>query len=361
MTPAEIQRIVRLVVHSCSTGIFYSLFQDPKSKFSTGTQGGQKVQCSMAFVGIATTVSSSSWLPKSALYATAAAVFAGASGMLVSAWTISSPNNRISSSPTTAQPQHRTTIQSNALNSAVRRWRHRIPVVLSTTGTPTTLCEASRRNQDDAEPAGTATTTPPLPVRQGTSYVQMKLPDRAKAATHAIYGALLQHNLIEQYDVYRVVELPPSVSQQPPEDSHDSASTFQDGQDIVTAVVKLAYGLDGHHGVVHGGILALIIDDVLGIGNFALSTMPTNGGTSTSSSDDARPAAIVEYAVTANLNVNYTAPVPSGSTVLVTATLVQPSLPPHPRKLHWVVSVTSLDESVTYCRASSLYIIPRTT
>jgi hypothetical protein len=34
MTPAEIQRFVRLVVHSCSTGIFYSLFQDPKSKLA---------------------------------------------------------------------------------------------------------------------------------------------------------------------------------------------------------------------------------------------------------------------------------------------------------------------------------------
>jgi acyl-coenzyme A thioesterase PaaI-like protein len=188
----------------------------------------------------------------------------------------------------------------------------------------------------------------------------MKLPDRAKVSTHAIFGPLLQSNLIEQYDVYqhRLVEVPPSFSRQPPEESNDSVSTFQDEQDIVTAVVKLGSGLDGHPGVVHGGILALIIDDVLGLGNLALSTMPTlNGGTS----DETR-LAIVEYAVTANLNVNYTAPVPSGSTVLVTATLVQPNnVPPHPRKLHWLVSVTSLDETVPYCRASSLYIIPRAT
>jgi acyl-coenzyme A thioesterase PaaI-like protein len=117
----------------------------------------------------------------------------------------------------------------------------------------------------------------------------------------------------------------------------------------------------------------LIIDDVLGLGNLALSTMPTHGGIIRSSSDYTRQSAMVEYAVTANLNVNYTAPVPSGSTLLVTATLVQqqqstrhdvvPPQPPHPhpRKLHWLVRVTSLDETVTYCLASSLYIIPRAT
>jgi acyl-coenzyme A thioesterase PaaI-like protein len=297
--------------------------------------------------------------------------------MLVSAWTIvasPSSSSALSRPTTTTATTPRAVV---ALNSAVQHGhrRHRIPVSSTTTGTTTTsttLCEAARWNRNDAKRADTATTTTTttLPVRQGTSYVQMKLPDRAKVPSHAIFGALLQTNLIEQYDVYQhqvVDTMPPAVSQRPPKESDDSASTLQEGQDIVTAVVKLGYGLDGHPGVVHGGILALIIDDVLGLGNLALSTMPTHHG-----GDYTRQSAMVEYAVTANLNVNYTAPVPAGSTLLVTATLVQQQQPtrhdvvppqphPHPRKLHWLVRVTSLDETVTYCLASSLYIIPRAT
>lgn len=150
-------------------------------------------------------------------------------------------------------------------------------------------------------------------------YERMDLPDRANVSTHVIYGALLKESLVEVYQVYK------------------NTDTQQHGDEVVVAVVKLGHALDGHSGVVHGGILALLIDDVLGFGYEAL--------------DDS-----ISLAVTANLSINYTTPVPAGSLLWISAQLVSRQ----GRKLHWKIQVTSMtDRSVVYCQATSLYIIPR--
>jgi uncharacterized protein (TIGR00369 family) len=104
----------------------------------------------------------------------------------------------------------------------------------------------------------------------------------------------------------------------------------------VVAVVQIGASLDGHEGVVHGGILALLIDDVLGFGYEALGDVP--------------------MAVTANLNINYIAPVPANTTVLVVADLLRRE----GRKLYWEVRVVSTDRKTLFCNATSLFIIPRT-
>ena len=145
-------------------------------------------------------------------------------------------------------------------------------------------------------------------------YQRMNLPDRASADSHVIYGALLSDNLVERYDAYR----------------HLNDRTR------VTAVVQLGRGVDGHPGVVHGGVLALLMDDVLGFGYEALGDVP--------------------MAVTANLNINYLQAVPAGACLLVQASLQRRE----GRKLYWHVRVVSSDdESVVFCEATSLFVIPR--
>jgi uncharacterized protein (TIGR00369 family) len=142
----------------------------------------------------------------------------------------------------------------------------------------------------------------------------MDLPDRANTESHVIYGALLSDNLVESYHAYR----------------HLNDRTR------VTAVVQLGRGVDGHPGVVHGGVLALLMDDVLGFGYEALGDVP--------------------MAVTANLNINYLQAVPAGACVLIRASLQQRE----GRKLYWKMQVVSSDdESVIFCEATSLFIIPR--
>lgn len=142
----------------------------------------------------------------------------------------------------------------------------------------------------------------------------MTVPDRGMVSTHIIYGTLLeQNNLIERYDVYR-------------SSSSDNA---------VRGVVKLGGNLDGHPGVVHGGILALLVDDVLGFGFYAMG---------------------ISMAMTANLNMNYVAPVPANTEIIIDASLERQE----GRKLFWTVIVSDAnDPDHVYCNATSLYIIPR--
>lgn len=172
-------------------------------------------------------------------------------------------------------------------------------------------------------------------------YERMDVPNRVNSETHAIHGQLLKQDLVESYHVYKRLrnnndettattdptDLSSSLSPPP----HDPNQNLE----IVAAVVRIGASLDGHEGVVHGGILALLIDDVLGFGYEALGDVP--------------------MAVTANLNINYMAPVPANTTILVLADLLRRE----GRKLYWEVRVVSTDRKTLYCNATSLFIIPR--
>lgn len=149
-------------------------------------------------------------------------------------------------------------------------------------------------------------------------YIEMKVPDKALVSSHVIYGQLLKENLIESYTVYKL----------------STVTSETTGGEVVVASVKLGGALDGHPNVVHGGILALLIDDILGFGYEALR---------------------VPAAVTANLNVNYRAAVPAGSLIIVSAILVERK----GRKLTWRVRVESPDQQKLYCEATSVFVIPR--
>jgi acyl-coenzyme A thioesterase PaaI-like protein len=146
-------------------------------------------------------------------------------------------------------------------------------------------------------------------------YHRMALPERGHSGGHAIFGSLLEDNKIESYDVYRRRE-----------GSTDA--------NIIVAYVKLGNRIDGHPGVVHGGILSLIFDDALGFGYEALG---------------------VKMAVTANLNVDFRAPVMAGTPVRVVAQLERRE----GRKLYWKAQMTSVDKNILYAEATSLYMIPR--
>jgi len=164
-------------------------------------------------------------------------------------------------------------------------------------------------------------------------YLRMDLPSRALEPTHAIFGSpggLLGDGRVESYRVYRRGTVGPGTS----------------SGVVVEATVRLGGSLDGHRGVVHGGILALLVDDVLGFAYDALE---------------------IPLAVTANLTVNYLAAVPARSTIRIVATLVERT----ERKLIWNVRVSAASptadvgdatvdaDAALYCEATSVYVIPR--
>ena len=174
----------------------------------------------------------------------------------------------------------------------------------------------------------------------GSRYRLMDLPSRAGSDAHVIYGALLKENCVESYHAYKNLD----YSYSPATTTTTTTSEDNDDDDpvVVVAVAELGHSVTGHPGVVHGGVLALLIDDVLGYAYEALGDVP--------------------LAVTANLNINYLQAVPAGSALLIEARLQQRE----GRKLFWKVRVLDAavasdknGESAIYCEATCLFIIPR--
>jgi acyl-coenzyme A thioesterase PaaI-like protein len=154
-------------------------------------------------------------------------------------------------------------------------------------------------------------------------YERMKLPDRALLSSHVVYGQLLQKGLVESYKVYRRLK------------QHERADADVEALPIVVAAISLGKSLNGHDGIVHGGILALLVDDVLGFGYQTF--------------DD------IALAVTANLAIDFRTPCPESSDIMIAAYLLQRK----GRKLVWKVRVTSPDQTILYCEATSVYVIPK--
>jgi acyl-coenzyme A thioesterase PaaI-like protein len=218
---------------------------------------------------------------------------------------------------------------------------------MTTTMMMMTSCEgvvdataAAVLDSDAKDDDATTTTTNTI------TWEKMNVPDRATVSSHAIIGTLLNDDRIERYDVYRRVEKVSlstttlaSTSMDKTEVEEEEEDRLSNHNTAVRALVRLGGKLNGHQGIVHGGILALLIDDILGFGFVAAN---------------------VKMAVTANLNIDYRAPVPAGTSIVVDAVLDEQRRVDAPRKLYWSVTVTdATDPSLVYCHATSLFIIPR--
>eukprot|EP00934_Nitzschia_sp_Nitz4_P006127 Nitzschia sp. Nitz4//scaffold19_size178191//13705//14463//NITZ4_001955-RA/size178191-processed-gene-0.44-mRNA-1//-1//CDS//3329540613//6117//frame0 len=192
---------------------------------------------------------------------------------------------------------------------------------LAASRTPTTLCEATVT----ASSPGMTPEEVEEERRDWESialnnipkgYEIMSIPDWGPLDGHAVFGSLLDKNKIEHYTIFK--RLPGTSTDTP----------------VVIARVQLGKHVNGHPGIVHGGIISLLFDDTFGFGFVALG---------------------VAKAFTANLSINYRAPLPAGTVVEMKAYLDRQE----GRKLFWKADMTSLDGTVLYAQGTSLYIIPR--
>jgi acyl-coenzyme A thioesterase PaaI-like protein len=158
----------------------------------------------------------------------------------------------------------------------------------------------------------------------GENYEPMTKPIRSELEGHAIFGTLFGESMIERYQIWKVRT----------DAARDPLSCHRSNENVVIGLVTFGSHLNGHSSMVHGGILSLVFDDICGFAYEAVG---------------------VEHAVTANLNVNFRAPVPAGSQVRLAVQLEARE----GRKLYWKVQMTSLDQGMLYAEATSLYIIPR--
>ena len=164
------------------------------------------------------------------------------------------------------------------------------------------------------------------------------LPDPATVMipSHAITGALLKEHYIEAYRIY--CSRPTWEGFQNEAETTTAQRTVQAMQAAepqIVALVRVGTQVDGHQGIVHGGILAILMDDVLGYGFYSIGW----------------PAAF-----TANLSINYRRPVPAASILRIECYFEGQER----RKLHWKVRVVDAKRpSVLYAEATSLFVVPQ--
>ena len=160
------------------------------------------------------------------------------------------------------------------------------------------------------------------------SFERVEVQDRYNSPKHAIHGALAGEKMIGAYDVYR-----------PKNRAAPRADGTEENLLVLTARVDFGTHVNGHGGVVHGGIQGMMFDDIMGWG-----------------CDELLPAGKIP--VTANLNVNYRAAVKEGSKVRLEAYLEKWE----GRKLFWKARMLAAEngdngEEVLYAEATSLYIV----
>lgn len=162
-------------------------------------------------------------------------------------------------------------------------------------------------------------------------YLKMNPDDMFEASeldSHAIFGPLLGADLIERFNVYkRVNTIGTTVLQESKEQP--------DKNEIAVVDIKLGTSLNGHGGVVHGGIISLLLDTALGYAYHVLLHGDKDN-----------------IAVTANLNINFRAPFREGSEAVVRVYLDKID----GRKIFFSVVLESKDGSVVYAEATSLFI-----
>ena len=164
-------------------------------------------------------------------------------------------------------------------------------------------------------------------------YERINPPARMNEHSHAVAN-LLTPGKIETYEIYRNRAVASAASREIVTTSPDPSTKLHHRQHIVTARVHFGDSLDGHPGIVHGGILALALDDIFGFSFHAIG---------------------VPMAFTANLSLDYRASLPADSSVLIHVFLEKRD---H-RKLYFKADVTSLDGQILYTESSCLYIVPR--
>ena len=183
------------------------------------------------------------------------------------------------------------------------------------------------------------------------NYERMKTPVRGAMKEHAIFGALHGDSMIEKYEIWKQK---PRLQQQ----TNDNDIGIDIGIDnVVIGYVKFGDNLNGHIGIVHGGIISLLFDDICGFAFDALG---------------------IKHAVTANLNVNYRKPLLANTEVYLEVQFDK--MKSKGRKLYFNVQMKSTntkttsttssaiddndadnndDETILYAEATCLYIIPR--
>jgi len=156
---------------------------------------------------------------------------------------------------------------------------------------------------------------------------------------HAIMGTLSDDSGIAAYERYRPTN--PSI--------HPVADGSESNLLVLVATVQFGTHVNGHGGLVHGGILGLMFDDAMGCGSYEVLKASANSN----SKGKTNPP----ICVTANLNIDFRRPVQEGTAVRIEVVLERWE----GRKFFLKAKMLGAEEEVLYAEATSLYILLKDT
>ena len=171
-------------------------------------------------------------------------------------------------------------------------------------------------------------------------YEKLKLPSRSEAQSHAIFGPLFGSDLIERYNLYRRVDIAPKIS--------SSANVTSGPKEVAVATVRIGKHLNGHTGIVHGGIISLLFDEAMGWGYYVL-VKPTSENFK--ETENKKPK--FTKGVTANLNIDFRSPLKEDSSVVIRVYHVRTER----RKVFFNARMESNDGKILYSEAKALFIM----
>lgn len=162
---------------------------------------------------------------------------------------------------------------------------------------------------------------------------------------NAFHDTLVGEGMLEQHEIYRrrPTKKGTSSGNQPPRSSTASGGKEATGDakaadpaahEEIIALMRYGDALNGHPGVVHGGVLAMTFDNLFGWVFFASK---------------------MKAGFTANLNVNFRKPVFAGTVVRIHSRLVEVA----DRKRYLQATMTDSKDGSVVAEATALFVLPR--
>lgn len=170
-------------------------------------------------------------------------------------------------------------------------------------------------------------------------YEKLELPSRSEAKSHAIFGTLFGSGLIERYDLYRRVDIAPKPS---------SSNVESGPKEVAVATIRIGKHLNGHRGIVHGGIISLLFDDAMGWGYDVLVKQTLENIV-----DNTENKQKFRKIVTANLNIDFRSPLKEETSVVIRVYHVRTER----RKVFFNARMESNDGKILYSEAKALFIM----
>ena len=176
--------------------------------------------------------------------------------------------------------------------------------------------------------------------------------------SHAVHGTLFGKGMVERFDIYQRIlkrDIACSTTSSSNNDhlKHRQQRQQQEQQqerEIIAVDIKMGNKLNGHEGIVHGGVISLLFDEAIGCACECIRLSHDN--------------LLHLPAMTAYLNIDYHLPLPAGTDAILRVYHNSNDIDIGRRKMNFVAKLESNNDRnnnreriIVYAEARSLFIL----